>query len=110
MSVRLLRGRVVIREDHKADFRHFPHIIVPDPLTTHNKDAVAEGRTWHRGTVLAMGEPALTPTGAEVDPGFQVGDSVVFHFSHNEKQWTRPWTDGELAVWCPQWCVDAVLS
>lgn len=107
MKVRLLRGQVVVREDKDAEFRHLC-ILVPGPSTKHDKDAVPRSRAWHKGTVLAMGEPMRTEKGVEVEPGFDVGDTVFFHFDHHEKSWTRPWVDGEEAVWVPQWCVDAV--
>ncbi len=110
MSIRLLRGMVVIREDYDDAKRQFPSIIVPDVSTRDDKDAIARDRTSHRGTVLAMGAPAITKTGAEVPHGFSVGDSVVFHFEHYEKGWTRPWADGERAVWVPQVCVDGVVN
>jgi len=112
MRIRLLRGQVVIREDLQASTRHYRNIVVPGVLDAekYNPDARQESRTWHRGIVLAMGAPMLTPTGAEVEPGFAVGDDVVFHWEHLERGWTRPWTDGELAAWVPQYCVDAVIT
>jgi co-chaperonin GroES (HSP10) len=110
MRVRLLRGQVVIRENLRGAADHLKHIIVPDVFTTHNPDAVQEARTWHRGRVLAMGAPMLTPTGAEVPHGFEVGDEVIFHWAHHEKSWTREWVDGEPAAWVPQWAVDAVVE
>lgn len=107
---RLLRGRVVIREDMKADVDQYTHIVVPDVWTCDDKDAIARARSWHRGTVLAMGPPALTKRGVEVPFGFGVGDTVLFHFEHHERAATRPWVDGQDAVWCPQQCVDAVVT
>lgn len=111
MRVRLLRGQVVIREDLRADTRHFRHIIVPGVSNAerHDPDARQRARTWHRGNVLAMGAPMLTSKGVEVPHGFAVGDDVIFHWQHREKSWTRPWVDGELACWIPQAFVDAVI-
>jgi co-chaperonin GroES (HSP10) len=101
---------VVVREDYKADTAHYTHLIVPDVSTQHDRDAVARARKWHRGTVLAKGAPALTAKGVEVPHGFEVGDTVLFHWNHYEKGFTRPWSDGEPACWVPQVCVDAVVE
>jgi hypothetical protein len=57
-----------------------------------------------------MGAPAQTRKGAEVAHGFAVGDEVLFVWTHHEKTWTRPWTDGELAAWIPQENVLAVVE
>lgn len=107
--MRLLRGRVVIREDLKADQKRFPSLIVPD-VTSYDRDSVAASRTYHRGRVLGMGPPALTKQGHEVPHGFTVGDEVLFHWVHNERGFTRPWEDGEPAAWIPQEAVDAVIE
>lgn len=109
-TIRLLRGRVVIREDLKADTRQYTSIIVPDVSTSHDKDAIARARKWHRGTVLAKGAPVLTCEGVEVPHGFEVGDDVLFHWEHYEAGFTRMWEDGEPACWVPQVCVDAVVT
>ncbi len=61
----------------------------------------------HTGRVLAMGPPARTPTGAEVEHGFVVGDLVQYHFTHLEEAATNTW-NGEKAVWVPQQNVDGV--
>ncbi len=106
--IRLLRGMVVIREHTKADTEQFRNIIIPAVSTQHDRHAVARARKWHRGTVLAMGPPALTKKGAEVPHDFKVGDVVYFHFVHHEEGFTRPWSDGELATWVPQSAIDAV--
>lgn len=109
-QIRLLRGQCVIREDLRADYRKYSSIFVPDVWTTDDKDAVARARTWHQGVVLALGAPVLTAGGAEVPPGYAVGDTVVFHWEHHEKAYTRPWVDGENACWIPQGCVDGVVE
>jgi co-chaperonin GroES (HSP10) len=107
--MRLLRGRVLVREDLKADTDHFLRIIVPDVFTTHDKDAVAVARTWHRGTVIQIGPPALTKKGVEVPHGFAVGDVVLFHWAHAERMWSLDLGEG-VVVALPQDCVDVVLE
>lgn len=110
MKIRLIRGQVVVREDLLADYAQYTHIKIPGVDFSDTPDAIARKRTWHRGIVLAKGEPAKDKWGNEIAQGFEVGDAVVFHFEHHEKSFTRPWTDGKNAVWLPQWCVDAVLE
>jgi hypothetical protein len=55
-----------------------------------------------------MGPAALTKKGHRVEPGFTVGDRVLFHWEHAEKMWTVPWLDGDPIAYVPQSCVDAV--
>jgi len=147
MNIKLLRGRVVIREDLGADHAHLKHIVVPQAVLDDHPTAEARRRTWHRGTVLAMGAPARTKRrkcrecagtgrvdvpcdpdpslvydkcfrcggsgglgGVEVPYGFDVGDTVLFHWVHLEKGWTVEWVDGEAAAVVPQECVDAVVG
>lgn len=110
MKIRLLRGQVVVREDLKAGTEQYKHIVVPDVSSKHDRDAVARGRSWHKGVVLAMGAAAMTKKGVEVPPDFKIGDTVLFHWDHHERSWTRPWADGEPAAWMPQHCVDAVVE
>jgi hypothetical protein len=62
----------------------------------------------HRGVVLAMGPPARTSGGVEVEPGFAPGDVIQFHFEHHQETATNMWTDGKPATWLPQSSVDAV--
>lgn len=110
--IRLLRGQVVIRENLTADTSHYTHIVIPNVSNAerHDADAIQRARTWHRGIVLAMGAPMLTPRGVEVPHGFAVGDDVLFHWAHHEKAWTREWVDGLPACWVPQAFVDAVVA
>jgi co-chaperonin GroES (HSP10) len=103
--IRLLRGQVVIRESHPG---RFGSILVPHSYCDeHGREHKA-----HRGVVLAMGSPALAEDGrTEVQPQFDVGDEVFFHWEHHEKAHTRPWPpDGLNACWVPQHCVDAVVA
>lgn len=111
MNIRLLRGQVVVRENYAVHSQDYPHLVLPESRNGYDdRHAVARGRTWHIGEVIAMGAPALTKKGAEVPHGFAVGDTVIFHWEHNEEQFTRPWTDGKLACWMTQRCVDAVVE
>jgi co-chaperonin GroES (HSP10) len=96
---------VVIREDRAT---HYPSsIVIPDSVMADERS-----RLWHRGRVLGMGPPArANGHGAEVPPGFQVGDEVLFHYTHHQRAWTRPWPpDGEDATWMTQAEIHAVVE
>lgn len=96
--LRLLRGRVAVREI--LETRTTSGLHLPDDYhDRHTRD-----RKSHRGTVLAMGAPALTAGGAEVEPGFVVGDVVHFVFALHgcEKSRVNTWTDGETVAWVAQ--------
>lgn len=89
MSLRLLRGRVAVREIHELPSR----IVLPGYHEKHARE-----RKSHRGLVLGMGGPQLTKAGAEVEPGFVAGDVVhyVFALVGSEKSRTGAWPlDGE---------------
>lgn len=43
------------------------------------------------------------------EPGFQVGDEVLFTWEHLEKQWTVE-LDGEKCAVVPQHCVHGVIE
>jgi len=73
MKVRLLRGRVAIREYQP---KKIGSILVPDDYYDKNE----REETSHRGRVLAMGPPARTILGVEIQPDFWVGDDVLFIF------------------------------
>lgn len=97
--MRLLRGRVVIREITGRS----TVLWTPAP-------GLRDVRT-HVGRVLAMGPAALSASRAdarEVEPGFVVGDVVQYHFTHLEELATNFW-DGKRAHWIPQENVDAVI-
>ncbi len=98
MTIRLMRGQVVIRE----------HADRPSE-TIWTPERRQREITTHRGTVLAMGPPALIFDRYEVPYDFDVGDVVQYHFAHHREAWTHPWTDGKPATWVPQASVDAVI-
>ena len=113
MKVTPRRGCVVVREDRRRS------TVIIDPLIEDPRYT-----TTHRGTVLAMGAPALgcldvdkmgrcqslTCKHVEVPHGFRVGDVVQFHFAGTEKGRTAPWTAGEPALWLAQPEIDAVID
>ena len=107
--VRPLRGRVVLRP-HEP--RRIGLIHLPDQSADWTREAQKKlgikAKSSHRGTVLAMGEPALSSGGVEVEPGFAVGDDVVFVWKHSEKNFTQPWVDGGPCCWVGQEHVLAV--
>ena len=98
-----LRGRVVIRE-HKEASRIVTIIDTRDP-----RSDLTVSRT-HRGTVLALGPPALTDEGHEVPHGFGVGDVVGFHFEATEAGRTTTWGDLDGVVVMAQREIDYVLE
>lgn len=89
LSVKPLRGRVFIKP--RKDDGGSEILWTPDQ----NPRAVK----IHRGRVLQM-NPVI-----DSDPGFEVGDEVLFTWEHLEKQWTF---DDFVAV--PQHCVHAVVE
>ena len=101
---RLMRGQVVVRE---LDVSASAVLWTPG-------QGKRQERT-HRGIVLGMGPPALTPVtwngkgGHPVDHGFKVGDVVQYHFNTHQEAWTMPWPpDGLPATWLPQESIDGV--
>lgn len=95
--ISLLRGRVVIRETEAR-----PSIIW--------RPAPGQRQiSTHRGTVLAIGAPAIDKHGNEIPHGFEVGDEVQFHWEMSEEAHTRVWPgDGKPACWVRQFAVDGV--
>jgi co-chaperonin GroES (HSP10) len=91
-----MRGQAVIRETSAR-----PSVI----WTPEDKE-----QRHHRGTILALGKPALTEGHAEVPWECAVGDEVIFTWQHNEKEFTKTWTDGKPACWIPQKLVHAVVE
>lgn len=103
MSIRPLRGRVVIREIKDAQYRHYPSIVIPDTAMANERS-----RMTHTGTVLAVGPPVQTSLGHDIPHGFEAGDVVQFHFEGTEKGRITKWEDGEDALVMAQREVDAV--
>jgi co-chaperonin GroES (HSP10) len=98
-AVRPLRGRVVVRsEDNRP---------LSDILWT--PKANERDTTAHYGTVLAMGDPAQTSSGIDVDPGFRAGARIVFVWNILEKAWSQQWGNEQVAV-IPQEAVLAVIE
>jgi co-chaperonin GroES (HSP10) len=73
MKLRLLPGRVAIRED-------LPEKVGAIVLPGGYHQAHERDRRSHRGIVLAVGPPARTRKGVEVPLGFGPGDVVHFVF------------------------------
>lgn len=88
-NLRPLKGRVFIKKH--PDDGGSKILWTPEMNPRHVK--------IHRGTVVMMGEPT------NEDPGFTVGDEVMFTWEHLEKQWTF---DDFVVV--PQSCVQCVLE
>jgi co-chaperonin GroES (HSP10) len=105
VSLTPLRGRVVIREHKAARFDAFPSLVIPDQAMADER-----ARTSHIGTVLGMGPPVQTSSGADIAHGFKVGDTVTFHFEATEEGRKAPWEDGLEALWMAQREVDAVIE
>jgi co-chaperonin GroES (HSP10) len=97
-----MRGRVVIREHKEAS--GLVHLI--DTRDPRGDPTVP--RT-HRGTVIAVGEPVLLTSGAEVPLFFKAGDVVQFHFEATEEGRKVDW-DGEPCVVMAQREIDAVIE
>jgi co-chaperonin GroES (HSP10) len=96
--IRPLPGRVVIQEDKARSS------IILDP-GRFDERAV----TSHRGKVLAA-EPFVFPNGAIVPLDFEIGDTVIFHFTATEKGRTVDWGEHAGVVVMHQQEVDAVLE
>ena len=95
--MRVLRGRVVVRETEQK----FSSVILTPNYNPREEKS-------HRGVVLAVGAGAYTKLGVEVPIDVRVGDIVNFHFEGTEKGRTAPWTDGKNALWLMHREVDAV--
>jgi hypothetical protein len=100
--MKLLRGRIAVREIHAAQF-----LWTPD-------EGPRQVRT-HRGVVLALGAPPIqyfaNGSSYEIPYRFGAGDVIQYHFTHHQEAWTMPWPDdGELATWVPQAFVDGVVE
>lgn len=94
--IKVMRGQAVIRE-----------LTPRGPLWLPTTSA--REQNTHVGRVLALGAPARTEAGAEVDVGVRVGDVVQYHYRHHQQAHTLAWEDGRAATWVPQDCLDAVI-
>jgi hypothetical protein len=99
MRIRFLRGQIVVREC-THDQRGPLWLPRPDEYKV----------KIHRGIVLGMG-PSRLRGDLEIPHGFEVGDEVLYIFTHLKDGWTLPWPlDGEPATWLPVENVQAVLG
>ena len=96
--IRPLKGRAVIRERKPSS----DVLVLLDGNPREEKS--------HRGTVLALGDPAECPNGAPIPWGCEVGDEVVYVWHHMEKLTTAPWDDGKPASWVPHTSILAVVE
>ena len=97
MTWRPMRGQVVVREVYE-------HHSIWTPTPSNPRDV-----TSHRGIVLALGPPSIVG-GVEIPHGFKVGDTVLYHWEHNEKGSTAAWGDVPDAKWLMQREIDAVVE
>lgn len=88
MKIRLLRGRVAMREDRSRS----AILFTPDESESDRKYKTKV----HVGTVLGMGPPQLTKKGHEITPNYAPGDKVYFVFGREMVEAGReiPWEDG----------------
>ena len=107
MNLRLLRGRVVIREDRRRS--SIIETIDNDPRAT----------VTHRGEVLAVGPPVQTEhynpitqrsTFHDVPLSYSVGDVVQFHFEGTEKGRTFSWGEWTGVLCMAQREIDGVIE
>ena len=107
MKLRLLRGRVVIREDRQHS--SIIHVVDNDPRAT----------VTHRGEVLAVGPPVETEhydpktqrsTFHEVPLHYAVGDTVQYHFEATEAGRTMTWGEWEGVLVMAQREIDGVVE
>lgn len=109
-----LRGRVAIRPivPMRTGLIYHPEQR-PDTERAEDKSLGMLAQSSHRGTVLAMGPPARTQKHEVlVEPGFSVGDEVVYVFgrSGTEESRTSKLPDGTTCVWVSQEEVIAVIE
>ena len=85
-GVRLLRGRVLIRQtqlDYGQELIAIPATYVDDPRNPGGR--AQERGTVGRGVIVAHGPPALTKKGKRVEPEFRVGDEVLYVGEHHSR-------------------------
>ena len=106
-----LPGRVVVRElaPQKVGL-----VWLPDQHYDNKRDEEKSrgklARSSHSARVLAMGPPASTRIGAPIEPGFAVGDEVIYVYHANEAMRRREWVDGEPCLWLSQEEIIAVVE
>jgi co-chaperonin GroES (HSP10) len=105
MTIRPLRGRVVVREHKSAQYSRYPSIVIPDTVMANERS-----RLTHTGTVLALGPPVRTKHGHEVPHECKPGDTVQFHFEATEEGRKTKWDDGAEALVMAQREIDAVIT
>ena len=95
MAIRLLRGRVAVRETTLGTYGG----------TLYVPQANARDIKAHFGRVLGFGPPAQTKKGYEIPPDFTVGSEVmvVYGLAGTEKDVRRGvWVDGEPCIYIAQ--------
>jgi co-chaperonin GroES (HSP10) len=95
--VRVLRGRVVVRELKPS---------VGESIWTPAVDP--RDQTTHTGKVLAVGPGAFSKGGVECPIDVKPGDVCQFHFEGTEKGRLAPWEDGKPALYLAQREIDGV--
>lgn len=111
MKISLLRGRIAVRPivDAKIGSIFMPDIMADWTRSAQHR-AGLKSQACHRAKVLGKGPPAFQ-YGRELPHGFDVGDTVVFVYAHNEK-WSdgHVWEDGEPCMYISQEEVQAVYE
>lgn len=107
MSIRLLRGRVLIRPtgDNSGAQEDLKRIGLVMP-GNYEMERTQKGQCL-RGVVVAMGPPAFDKAGNEVQPNFTVGDEV-FHLGQHKSREVE--IDGEKLRACSQEEVMCVIG
>lgn len=98
-GVRILRGRVVVREDKRRSS------IIIDPMPGDPRE-----ETTHRGVVLAVGAGAPSKGGIDCPLDVKPGDVVQFHFEGTERGRLATWDDGQPAIWLAHREIDGVWA
>lgn len=104
-DLRLLRGRVLLREIHEDSVG-----LIVKPATWRDNKRGANRLSIHRGEVVDMGAPARTRKGAMVYPEFAVGDIVIFVFALATETYRTFEIDGKEYVMVAQEEVVAVVE
>jgi len=109
--IQLLRGRTLIRmtadQDGTASELERIGLVAPGTLASADPRQRANQNSLGRGVVIAMGAPALSKRGAEVPPGYGIGDEVLF-IGQGKARAVQ--IDGEWLQACAQEEVVAVIE